>query len=239
VIASGLVAMAFSLRCFADKALFHREMRGGPTIVAYGLGKFLSQLILIITYPFIFTCIYWYIVNHRASFWPFYLVNLGIFWATSPFGYIFTVVLKDKYAALAGSIAVLIMSLVAGVVPKYQAYKDAAETGFQFGIVRSLMQLSYAHAANAALYVQQVNEWADEFPESVRTSKEEFGFKSPDSIPDNAMFTYYMWALFNIGVILRIVVLCILILNAYGSYRKFFTTFYLRVRHSIVQENED
>lgn len=199
-IAIGLTGVASMIRVFgSERVVYFREASGLPQprhTAAYFIGKDIGMLFEMFLAPFVYTIVYYTIITPKATFLTYYWVLLGLYYTSTGWAYVVSVVAPPALSQLVGVVAVFGNAMFAGGMP---VLKELYTKMFPLNV---LPYVSYTRYALEALYVGEVREYEQiDLLQGITLSKhlkETFGYDIDAYGRDVAI-------LFGMGVVLRLV----------------------------------
>lgn len=186
-VASGVAgAGLFSKSGAANK----REVSGGLSPTAFGLGRMFSDLLIVAWDASLFTAL-WMLLGASGHWYQWLAIYCGVCFSTSGVGYIAGALLPPASAAMIMTIACLTFAVFSGVEPPLKAVQD-------YPIVNWAWYLSIGSHAATAVYITFTGYWQGIRDLDIGASK--FGFSIGD-------FNRSIGALFGLGFAFRILAL--------------------------------
>ena len=119
--------------------------------IAYFLGKDAAMLPQMLIGPLVFGLSFFALTTPRAPFILYYIVFLGLYFASSAYGYIVSSLVPPNLAQLAGVVAIFTTAMVSGAVP---SLKDMKTKMFP---LYWLPDIAFERYGVEALYVAEVD----------------------------------------------------------------------------------
>jgi hypothetical protein len=126
-LASGLVAITSSIRCFgSEQVVFWRESRAGTSTSVYFLAKNISQLPWLLVLPLFLLSLFSIFSPPQGNFWVYYAVLFAACFNSSGMAYIVSIIFIPSNATIVGSLYPLICSVFGSVSPSLVSLRETA-----------------------------------------------------------------------------------------------------------------
>jgi hypothetical protein len=206
-IAISLVGMATFLQVFSqERVVYWREastLQQPWHTIAYFIGKDAAMLPQMLLGPFVFGLSFFALAAPRADFGLYYIIFLGLYFASSAYGYVISAVVPPSLAFLAGVVAIFTTAMVSGAVP---SLKDMRTKMFP---LYWLPDVAFERYGVEALYLYEVDTYKDIINlQGLKLEKlisSNYDYDQPEAVPRKIAI------IFLFGFVLRLVALALLL----------------------------